>query len=112
MASVYRFGLGKQDATNIGLYTIAPVNATGDGTPVDLIMSDTGAPWVAASGSNMAHDYNRIVSFAPAGTVVPGAFQNFSGTFNVTATIAATSTLDLSQSITLDGLSTLEVRYL
>lgn len=110
--SAFNFGLGKQDANNIGQYNIKIVSGTGDGTPVDMIISDSGHPWSAGAGTNVQHDYDRLTSFATAGTVVPGSFMEYAGNFDVTATIAPTSTLDLSRTITLDGLATLEIRYL
>lgn len=112
------FGLGKQGTANIGAYTVSQdaAGATGDGTAVDLVYRDNAANgWTAvpATGVRM---YNgllpRVVAYAPAGTVAPGAYSDFAATLTVIATVAPTSTLDLTTSVTLDGLSTMTVNYL
>ncbi|MGV8889716.1 MAG: DUF1120 domain-containing protein [Pseudomonas sp.] len=115
LSNIAAFGLGLQGAAKIGYYTIAQVagSATGDGVPVDIIQKNTAASsWVLATTAQQTNDSIRMYSYAPTGTLVPGSYTNFSGTLMVTAKIAPTSTLDLSNSITLDGLSTISVRYL
>lgn len=111
-----RFGLGAQDGVNVGFYAVYYTSAgnLGDGQPVDLIRRATAtAAWTTTPAQSQTFtngDY--IHSFAAPGSIVPGAYTNFSGTVNIQATIAPTSTLDMSRSITLDGLSTMTVRYL
>lgn len=110
------FGLGKQGSADIGRYVMehASGSVTGDGVPVSLIIQNNGAAWATSpinyilNGSGV----DRVYSYAPTGTLVPGAYTTVAGTINVSATIAPTSTLDLTNSITLDGLSTMTVRYL
>ncbi|AUG03313.1 DUF1120 domain-containing protein [Pseudomonas sp. 09C 129] len=109
-------GLGKHMGANIGFFLMTPVPAgtTADGASVDLISrtNDTAA-WVLASAiSPIVPDGVRTHSYAPKGTLVPGAYSNYAGTINVLSVIAPTSTLDMTRSVTLDGLTTMIVRYL
>lgn len=109
------FGLGMQGANKIGNYSIAHVltAATGDGAPVAVIQRTApGGAWVAPTNGFASGDGVVVYSFAPTGTLVPGTYSDFGGSLNIAATIAPTDTLDLSSSITLDGLSTMTVRYL
>jgi hypothetical protein len=109
------FGLGMQGAASIGRYTIAQPagsGATGDGNPVDLIGRGTAGVWVAVVGGVQTNSGQVIQSYAAPGTLVPAAYSTYTGTFDVAPIIHPTSTLDMSNSITLDGLSTMTVRYL
>lgn len=113
--SLTAFGLGLAGANKIGQYSIiqSQGGVTGDGGSVDLIQSDSATgPWILSTGGAQRNDGVRIQAYAPPGTLVPGAYTEYAGTLTVRATIAPTSTLDLSSSITLDGLSTMTVRYL
>ncbi|MDI3270806.1 DUF1120 domain-containing protein [Pseudomonas sp. AL03] len=115
LGAVDAFGLGLQDAAKIGYYRITQIvgGATADGAPVDIIQKNNAASaWVLSTDPRQTNDGVRMYSYAPTGTLVPGSYTNFSGVLSVVARIAPTSTLDLSSSITLDGLSTISVRYL
>lgn len=110
------FGLGKQGVASIGSYSISPDNtATADGDLVDLIGRDNNGAWGHVTSTPIHasnQSYNRVHAYAPAGTLVPGAFKNFAGTISVFPYIAPTSTLDLTNSIALDGLASMVIRYL
>ncbi|WP_099235636.1 DUF1120 domain-containing protein [Pseudomonas sp. ICMP 460] len=112
----YNFGLGKQGANNIGWYIIThdTTASTGDGARVDVIYSPNGVTgWAVptAATENAAHD-GSVLAFAPPGTLVPGAYTDVAGVLTVSAAINPTNGLDLTTAITLDGLSTMTVRYL
>ena len=111
------FGLGTHGGANIGRYTIRNIAtaSTGDGNPVRVIQRNTSTQgWFAASpdGGEVTAGGTRNYSFAPVGTLVPGAYTVFVGSLRVTPTIAATSTLNMSTEVVLDGLSTMTVNYL
>lgn len=110
------FGLGTHAGANIGLYTIRHGlgGALGDGQPVDVIAQRVGdAVWAAGNPvSQVTNDSTFLYSFSAPGTLEPVAHSVFSGTMVVTTRIAPTSTLDLSSSVVLDGLSTMTIRYL
>ncbi|CAI8855789.1 DUF1120 domain-containing protein [Pseudomonas chlororaphis] len=109
-------GLGKHMGANIGHYIMraVPAATTADGNPVDLIWRENASTaWgLTTTTSVLWPNGVRTQSYAPPGTLVPGAYTNYSGTVNVSTIIAPTSTLDMTSSITLDGLSTMTVRYL
>ncbi|UVL63611.1 hypothetical protein LOY54_10230 [Pseudomonas sp. B21-032] len=113
--NINRFGLGSHKGVNIGRYIIANVTAgtTADGNPVAVIQKNTPADaWFGATAGTVANDGLRQYSYAPVGTLVPGAYSTYAGTIRVTATINPTQNLDMSTEITLDGLSTMTVNYL
>lgn len=117
-ATTYRagfFGLGEHAGAPIGYYVLQQVsaNVTADGNAVSLIQRNTPASaWVLSTTAAQETTGVRIYSYAPTGTIVPGAYSNYAGTMSVTAYVAPTSTLDMSRSIALDGLATMVVRYL
>lgn len=114
-ADNYSFGLGLQGSNSIGLYNIRDrlAGATGDGAPVDVISSSNGGvTWSVSADALQLRGNALIHGYAAPGTLVPAAYSNFAGTIEVAPTISATSTLDLTSTITLDGLSTMTVRYL
>lgn len=113
------YGLGRKGTVNTGFYTVAqlPGSASAGDTNgtaiVDLIERDgtTGA-WSAVTTGFQAGDGTRQQAYAPTGTLTPGAFQEYAGALQVSASIARADSLDLATEIALDGLATLEVRYL
>ncbi|MHC8375395.1 DUF1120 domain-containing protein [Pseudomonas sp. MDT1-16] len=114
-ANDYSFGLGLQGSNSIGDYSIRDrlVGATGDGAPVDVITSTNGGvTWRASTDALQVRGDALIHGYAVPGTLVPAAYSNFAGIIEVAPSISATSTLDLTSTITLDGLSTMTVRYL
>ncbi|MGE1154553.1 DUF1120 domain-containing protein [Pseudomonas kitaguniensis] len=110
------FGLGMQGANKIGSYTLRQLtaDATGDGASVNLVFRNgtTGAWAQADASSSQLNNGTRMQSYAPLTTLVPGAYTDFGGTIQVITSIAPTNTLDLTTAVTLDGLSTMTVRYL
>ncbi|MEB0047320.1 MULTISPECIES: DUF1120 domain-containing protein [unclassified Pseudomonas] len=112
-----KFGLGTQGTAKIGSYTVrtVPAQTLANGAVADSIVSDDGVTWhTSASYGNVITQgaRNRVYSFATPGTLIPAAFSTYSGALSIVATIAPTSTLNMGSAITLDGLSTMEVRYL
>ncbi|WP_073523168.1 DUF1120 domain-containing protein [Pseudomonas fluorescens] len=109
------FGLGMQGAATIGRYTVAHVvgSATGDGNAVVILQQNNPTrPWAATVTGDVYHDGLRTYSYGSAASPdTPGTYTTVTGTLAVTATIAPTDTLNLSETITLDGLSTMTVRY-
>lgn len=109
------YGLGIHNGTFIGAYSIVQDRtlATGDGAVVDMIQrNNPGEAWHSNPVSATEGSGVRIQSFAPTGTLVPGTYSVVTGGLKVIAAIAATGRLDLSSSVTLDGLATMTVRYL
>ena len=111
-----RFGLGTHNGVNIGRYGISFIVAgtTADGGPVSLLQrANPTANWTAGVNTiQVNNDGLRANSFAPVGTLVPGAYSTYAGTIRVTAIIDPLQNLDLSTDVTLDGLSTMTVNYL
>lgn len=107
---IHLFGLGLINGTeklgNMGLGLHSPV---ADGVSVSTILSeDNGSTW--RSGFNPARD--NIVSVANTGSLVPIPVQTFTSDLRVTARIAPTSGLTLTNEVSIDGSVTLTVRYL
>ncbi|MDR6165561.1 DUF1120 domain-containing protein [Pseudomonas fluorescens] len=108
------FGLGKQGAANIGAYTMAHIGSqtSADGSTVDLIIANTGSSvWANNSSGNMQVMRNTMVSYAPTGTLIPGAYTTYSGALTVPVVLSPMNTLDVTTQIDLDGLATMEVVY-
>lgn len=109
------FGLGLQGTASIGRYTITQrpgSGATGDGASVDLISRGAAGVWGTPPTGIQSNAGNTVQAYAAPGTLIPGAYSIYTGTFDVAPSISPTSTLDMSNSITLDGLATMTVRYL
>jgi type 1 fimbria pilin len=112
------FGLGKGGGANIGSYTLLQDKdlVRGDAEVVDLLHGVGGASWALASsvtdGFFENSDGASWHSFAVKGSTNPGAFTKVSGSLIVTPYIAPSKDLDVSKEIVLDGLATMEVRYL
>jgi hypothetical protein len=115
---IFDFGLNVHGGVNIGRYTMTLLGAsqTADGGAVSLIFRDApGAAWSIAGGTgNVAPQPNsaREISFAPPGTILPGAYSVYAGAVQVVGYITPRGRLDLGTEATLDGLSTMTVNYL
>ncbi|MBB1202748.1 DUF1120 domain-containing protein [Enterobacteriaceae bacterium 89] len=109
-------GLGKAGNANIGGYAlrIDPTTVKADSASVDGVYSEnSGSSWKAgAFGTPFNNNVLRYVSWAAKGNTTPEAFTNLTGKLSVQAYIADKSTLDLTNTIQLDGLTTLELVYL
>jgi type 1 fimbria pilin len=111
------FGLGFQGAsTKIGGFYLQQTQLpTADGHSADQIYRDEGGTtWKKMSMSSPKNYYAKGEkhSFAAPGTLVPAAYKNYSGQYNVITALVPTNKLDLSKEVVLDGLATLEVNYL
>lgn len=113
------FGLGTQGNTSVGGYRIYNLNnnggARGDGMPVALIVSvDDGASWASMAGGlqPQKRDGSRLEAYAVPGTLVPAAYETYTGTFAARAFVRGSDHLDMSRRIVLDGTATMVLRYL
>ncbi|MEW5558763.1 DUF1120 domain-containing protein [Enterobacter asburiae] len=116
------FGLGKSDNKPIGAWAMwmEPETVKADGNIVDTIRAtqfgDTpsqldwetsptsGVIWPARNGT--------VFSWAAPGTMTPIALTTLNGTLSVQAGINKGSELDLTKTVTLDGMATIQVFYL
>lgn len=113
-------GLGMSGGKKIGGYSIrlVPGSYSVDGNDADSISRDAaGGPWLPASslwaGGLFSTSFKDLQSsWASKGTLAPIPFKTVAGKLGVQAYITKTSDLDLSKSINLDGLTTLELVYL
>lgn len=114
-------GLGKAGDKNIGSWAMwmEPDSVKADGNAVDVI-SINGLPtsinnsWVKpTSGTTwLAQAGDTYRSWAAPGTLTPIALTNLTGTVSVQAGINKGSELDLTKTVTLDGMATIQVFYL
>jgi hypothetical protein len=107
-----KYGLGT--ATNgakIGAYSIEISNQTPDTGTADKIYSmDGGTTWASLVG---AWNTQSIIAFSNSATSkVPSAHKSMSIDLRVVAAVDKTSNLPISSAITIDGLTTVEVKYL
>ncbi|HDT0776051.1 TPA: DUF1120 domain-containing protein [Klebsiella aerogenes] len=88
--------------------------------PEIIVSVDEGTSWAKSGNPNGKNIYfhvdsnseNEISTISTAGTLTPAAFSTLTGTLEVQALINPSSTLDLSQPVTLDGSVTVEMVYL
>lgn len=115
----FDFGLGEAAGKKIGAFKLSEDNYSlkADGSAASLMVSkDGGKTWAdkgvnrdfKTPGSQQLAAYSSY--FLPGKT--PKPFKTVSGTVNITALIAPSANLDLSEEIKLDGLATMEVVYL
>ncbi|MEW5558768.1 DUF1120 domain-containing protein [Enterobacter asburiae] len=114
-------GLGKSGDKNIGSWAMwmEPDSIKADGNAVDVIAISglptattdswskpgSGTTWLAQTGDSYK-------SWAATGTTTPIALTTLNGTLSVQAGINKGSELDLTKTVTLDGMATLQVFYL
>ncbi len=111
----YNFGLGSVSGKNVGSFAISTVGSapTADGAAVDPIQSVDGNVTWAAAGTGMQTPGVSTFSWAPTGTVVPGAYTTITQPLAITAVLNKKADLpDLSQDVPLDGLATFTLTYL
>ncbi|MCG3098285.1 DUF1120 domain-containing protein [Enterobacter sp. DRP3] len=116
--SVSSLGLGDANGAHIGAWAMwmepATVKADGNsvipiGTSTPLISADWGVP---TSGTSWLAQTGFYKSWAAPGTLTPVALTTLTGTLSVQAAINKGSELDLTQSITLDGLANIQIYYI
>lgn len=111
-------GLGMVNNKKIGGYAITLGDVKGDGKNIEKLYSfSNGYDWDAYTLTKMplyGLDPMKISwgEFHEHNQKFPDAFTNISGKLYVEAYINKTTELDISQPITLDGLTTLELHYL
>lgn len=113
------YGLGFDNRHNkIGLYSlnVDPADVTADRF-TRLYRTDSttaGAAWSPANSKPIPVGQKSYLGFTDAAgsTAGPVAIQNLNATVTVEAVIAATTSLDLSTAVHLDGSGTIEVFYL
>ena len=111
------FGLGTSGRKKLGGYEVifVPGSFVADGKQVDTIASragdqGAGAGWFKRGAGRLRSGV--VNTWAPAGTLQPGAYTNISGTLRVRAMLAPSSVLQLTDRMQLDGSITLEMHYL
>jgi hypothetical protein len=110
-------GLGESNGVKVGGYgiRITPGTVVADTKPVSSLQANNIASptWGATTvGSMLSNTTVRGTSWAATGTTTPIAFENLSGKLGVQAYLNEKSAFDLSNTVQLDGLSTLELVYL
>lgn len=120
--SSYRFGLGRVGGKSVGAYTVGlgpTINAaaTGDSASVATIYAyanEASVKWAqVGEGFSLAQPSVRMLSWAPIGTVAPGAYKTIVQPLKVTMAIGKTSELPpLTQDLALDGSATISIVYL
>ncbi|MXP57129.1 DUF1120 domain-containing protein [Pantoea sp. Taur] len=110
-------GLGMAGTAKIGGYStrIDPATVKLDGVDVDMLSTGNinAVSWAKATvGTLFSNTTARGVSWATKNTLTPLAFTNMSGKLSVQAYLNKKSELPLTQTIKLDGLTTLELVYL
>ncbi|WP_248804078.1 DUF1120 domain-containing protein [Pseudomonas sp. MWU13-2100] len=109
---VYNYGLGTTaQGKRIGGYALRVKDSAADFPLVNTIVStNNGLSW--SRGNGALGQYQNILSWSGFFANHPAAVQRVSGTLEVQAVINKTSELDVTEEIYLDGLATLELRYL
>lgn len=115
-SGVSRMGFGLDKSGNkIGLYMINMNEAdmTIDTAPTvsTLSSTDNGTTWSKA-GIMYINPESTLYSFANGGEKTPVAFSQLTGKLTIIPFIAPTTTLDLSEPIHFEGLTTFELVYL
>ncbi|MCU1740357.1 MULTISPECIES: DUF1120 domain-containing protein [unclassified Pseudomonas] len=111
-SDVYNYGLGTTaGGQRIGGYALSVTDSVADFPLVNTIVStNNGLNWNRGNGA--LGQYQNIMSWSGFLATHPASVQRVSGTLEVKAVINKTSDLDVTQELYLDGLATLELRYL
>lgn len=109
---VYNYGLGTTaQGKRIGGYALSVKDSVADFPLVNTIVStNNGLNWNRGNGA--LGQYQNIMSWSGFLATHPAVVQRVSGRLEVQAVINKTSELDVTEDIYLDGLATLELRYL
>ena len=109
-------GLGLDGTDKIGGYGIrlVPGTVTTDTDPADVITKGSAESVWAKSPTGTLYESTKLrhTSWAAPGTVIPVAFKAMTGKIGVQAYINKKADLDVTKSIILNGLTTLELVYL
>ncbi|KJV48820.1 hypothetical protein VH86_08425 [Pantoea sp. BL1] len=110
-------GLGESNGVKVGGYAIRIVPATviaDTNSVASLFAPNIASPvWAGnPTGSLLSTAAVRGTTWAATGTTTPIAFTNLSGKLGVQAFLNEKSAFDLTNTVQLDGLSTLELVYL
>ena len=108
----YNYGLGTTAVgQRIGGYALSVTDSVADFPLVNTIVStNNGLSWTRGNGA--LGQYQNIMSWSGFFATHPASVQRVSGTLEVQPVINKTSELDVTQELYLDGLATLELRYL
>lgn len=111
-SDVYNYGLGMTTGgQRIGGYALTIKDSVADFPLVNTIVSsNNGLSWNRGNGA--LGQYQNIMSWSGFFANHPASVERVSGTLEVQAVINRTSELDVTQDVALDGLATLELRYL
>ena len=107
-----KFGLGTATTgEKIGAYSLQISNETPDsGATQRIVSEDAGKTWVVFGGGLGT---TRLVGFAnSASSTTPSAHTSMVMDIRVVAAVDKTANLPITNSISIDGMSTFEVRYL
>ncbi|POZ99283.1 hypothetical protein C4E44_35815, partial [Pseudomonas sp. MWU12-2312b] len=92
-------------------YSLSVKDSVADFPLVNTIVStNNGLNW--SRGNGALGQYQNIMSWSGFFATHPASVQRVSGTLEVQPVINKTSELDVTQELYLDGLATLELRYL
>ncbi|CAO96698.1 Conserved hypothetical protein (DUF1120) [Erwinia tasmaniensis Et1/99] len=108
-------GLGKSRDKKIGGYNIMMDRIYADDNPVNYLhklLSSGSSSWDKMLYLPFYLKEEALISWSKPSGNTPVIFTNMTGTINVRAYINKTSELDISQPITLDGQTTIELVYL
>ncbi len=111
-SDVYNYGLGTTAVgQRIGGYALSVRDSVANFPLVNTIVStNNGSNW--SRGNGALGQYQNTLSWSRFLSTNPALVQRVSGTLEVQAVINKTSELDVTQELSLDGLATLELRYL
>lgn len=112
----YNYGLGTTTGgKNIGGYAVSmkPGSFHSGGNQLKAITSlDDGSTWLETASGAVGQTTNLASWSLQAGPLAPVSFITLTGTLEVQAVINKAADLNITDEVTLDGLATLELRYL
>ena len=109
---MYKFGLGlASNGAKIGAYSLDMKNISADkGVTRTGVSSNGGVNWNA---SVSAFSHGNIIGFSDSATsLLPTAHKSISFDLNVVAAVVKSENLPIADEIQIDGLTTVEVKYL
>lgn len=109
------FGLGEHNGKKIGVYYLVHNGFSdgADGVIGPLINSSNGGvTWESVSSWAADANGNNMMSYANEGTTTPAQYDRYTGRFHLSAYIAPTKDLELSENIEIEGNATMSLTYL